>query len=192
VPLDATLGALADLCRDGLAATWGLSNFQGRWLARAADATPPGMPPAFNQVPYSIANRCVEDSVLQDALAHARLVLAWSPLGHGHMRRWPGYGTLAAVAAARGATPAQVALAFLAQQPGVIAIPRAADPEHARANALAGAITLDAAETAALVRAFPRGGRTRFPTLPPLDPIFRFVWWLERRQHGAAPVTPDR
>ncbi len=194
VPLAATWRALADLQAEGLIGAWGLSNFQGAWLAAAAAAAPVGSTPAFNEVPYSIANRRVEHALLPHARAHGQLLLAWSPLGHGGIARWHGYPVLSQLAARRGVTPHQLALAFLVAQPGVVAIPRASHPDHARANAAAGALQLDPEERAALEAAFPLGRRTRFPVVPPYDPVFRLIWWMERRQHGDGrpALTPGR
>jgi diketogulonate reductase-like aldo/keto reductase len=186
VPLAQTLRALADLQRQGAIGCYGLSNFAGDWLDAAEGAAPEGARPAFNQVPYSLADRRVENAVLPHARAHGQVVMAWSPLGHGRMTAWRGYGQLAACAAERGATPQQLALAFLVDRPGVVAIPRAARPEHVRANAAAGAMRLTPEERARLESAFPRGRKTRFPALPPYDPFFRLILWAEERSHRRA------
>ncbi len=194
VPLAATCRAFAELRAEGLIGAWGLSNFQGGWLTAAAAAASPGAAPAFNEVPYSLANRRVEHAVLSHARGHGQVLLAWSPLGHGGIARWRGYPVLAELAARRGLSPHQLALAFLVGQPGVVAIPRAASPDHARANAAAGTLALEADERARLEAAFPRGRRTRFPVVPPYDPVFRLLLWLERRQHGGgrSRLTPGR
>ncbi|MGW5163409.1 aldo/keto reductase, partial [Nonomuraea wenchangensis] len=56
-----------------------------------------------------------------------------------------------AVARARGATPAQVRLAWtLAQGPHVLAIPGTGDPVHLAENVAAGALRLSAEELALL------------------------------------------
>ena len=47
------------------------------------------------------------------------------------------------------------------RQPGVISIPKAADPAHVRENAAAGEIALSAADLAALDAAFPPPRRKR-------------------------------
>lgn len=59
----------------------------------------------------------------------------------------------AVIAAARdlAVTPAQVGLAWLLRHaPNLLLIPGTADPDHLRANADAGAVTLDEATVAAL------------------------------------------
>ncbi|MNU00253.1 Morphine 6-dehydrogenase [compost metagenome] len=59
------------------------------------------------------------------------------------------------VAEAHGVTPAQVALAWLLRQSGVIAIPKAIDPAHLRLNAEAATLQLSAADLALIDEAFP-------------------------------------
>jgi diketogulonate reductase-like aldo/keto reductase len=86
-------------------------------------------------------------------------VMAYSPVGQGGaLLRHP---VLRAVAARRGATPAGVALAFVLRRPGVIAIPKAADPAHVRANAAARDLVLEAEDLAELDAAFPPPRRKR-------------------------------
>jgi diketogulonate reductase-like aldo/keto reductase len=53
------------------------------------------------------------------------------------------------------ATPAQIALAWLAHQDGVVAIPKAVQPDHVRANRAALDIRLGAADLAVIDKAFP-------------------------------------
>jgi diketogulonate reductase-like aldo/keto reductase len=65
------------------------------------------------------------------------------------------------IADARGATPRQVALAFLTRRLQVFAIPKASTPEHAAENARALDLTLSESEISALDAAFPRGQRPR-------------------------------
>ena len=70
------------------------------------------------------------------------------------------------VAAAHGATPRQVALAFLVRRAPLLTIPKAANPEHAEENAGAGEIRLSDAELASIDEAFPLGAPPReLPTL---------------------------
>ena len=62
---------------------------------------------------------------------------------------------LTEVARRYGATPAQVALAWVLRRPGTIAIPKAGDPEHVRENAGARDLELTAGDLALLDAAFP-------------------------------------
>ena len=65
------------------------------------------------------------------------------------------------IAEAHGASPRQVALAFLTRDPLVFAIPKASSAEHAADNAAAGELVLGGDEIAALDKAFPRGPKPR-------------------------------
>ena len=62
---------------------------------------------------------------------------------------------LAAVARRRGATPAQIALAWVLRDGDVCAIPRTANPEHVRENAAAAEMRLTDGDLADLDAAFP-------------------------------------
>ncbi|WP_256591491.1 aldo/keto reductase, partial [Pseudomonas sp. HMWF006] len=58
------------------------------------------------------------------------------------------------VAARHGVTPAQVSLAWILRQDGVIAIPKAVRPEHVQLNAQAAQLQLEAGDLAALDEVF--------------------------------------
>ena len=62
---------------------------------------------------------------------------------------------LGRIAHRKNATPAQIALAWALRHPNMIAIPKAATPEHVRANAAAAAIVLTAQDLAEIDKAFP-------------------------------------
>jgi diketogulonate reductase-like aldo/keto reductase len=94
---------------------------------------------------------------------HDVAVVAYSPFGHNDFpspRSKPGE-ILQGIADAHRASPRQVALAFLARDAGVFAIPKASTPEHAADNAAAGEVTLGESDIAALDKAFPRGPKPR-------------------------------
>jgi diketogulonate reductase-like aldo/keto reductase len=75
--------------------------------------------------------------------------------------RSAGGQVLQQIADAHGATPRQVALRFLLQNPCVFTIPKASTPEHVIDNAEAGKLELSAAEVERIDIAFPRGPRPR-------------------------------
>jgi diketogulonate reductase-like aldo/keto reductase len=94
---------------------------------------------------------------------HGVAVTGYSPFGHS---RFPGPSTpggraLAKIAAAHAATPRQVALAFLARQPSLFAIPKAAGLPHVDENAAAGDLVLSAEEITQIDAAFPLGSPRR-------------------------------
>jgi diketogulonate reductase-like aldo/keto reductase len=84
-------------------------------------------------------------------------VMAYSPFVSAPpaLTRLLGNATLKSVASRHGATPAQIALAWLLHQPGVVAIPKAVQPAHVRANRAAYDLALTADDLAELDRAFP-------------------------------------
>jgi diketogulonate reductase-like aldo/keto reductase len=90
-------------------------------------------------------------------------VVAYSPFGHDDFPspQSKAGAVLQTIAAAHGASPRQVALAFLTREPELFAIPKASSEQHAADNAAAGQLVLGADEIAALDKAFPRGPRPR-------------------------------
>ncbi len=78
--------------------------------------------------------------------------MAYSPLEQGRLAGKP---ALAQIAKRHGVTPLQIALAWVLRQETVIAIPKATDPVHVRANRAAADLALTAEDLAQLDRAFP-------------------------------------
>jgi diketogulonate reductase-like aldo/keto reductase len=165
-PLEETFEAFEELVRLGRIRAWGVSNLDGRDLDRAAAIAGPGRI-ACDQVLYHLGERAVETRVLPRCEAHGIAMVAYSPFGAGDFpgAGHPGRRELDAVAAARGATARQVALAFLVRRGGTFAIPKAARLEHARENAGAGDLELAAEEVERLERAFPLRPRASLPML---------------------------
>ena len=157
-PLEQTIAGFERLVRDGKIRHYGVSNFDTGELERALALAGPDRI-ACNQVLYHLEERAIEHAVLPWCERHGMAVVAYSPFGSGRFpgARSPGGRLLAEIAQARGATPRQVALAFLVRRAGVFAIPKAASIEHALENAAAGELVLSAEEEARLDRAFPRG-----------------------------------
>lgn len=83
--------------------------------------------------------------------------MAYSPFGSGRFPPAGDAGVLRQVAAARGATSRQVALAFLLRQPDLLAIPKASSVAHVEENAAAGDLLLSEEEQGRLEAAFPLG-----------------------------------
>ena len=116
-------------------------------------SVPGGKACATNQVLYNLAARGIEYDLLGWSAEHAMPIMAYSPLGNDNrMLRHP---ELNRIARARGATAAQVALAFVLARPGVVAIPKATGLDHVTENRAAAELTLTAEEHAALDAAFP-------------------------------------
>jgi diketogulonate reductase-like aldo/keto reductase len=62
---------------------------------------------------------------------HDVLVTAYSPLAHGGVLDDP---VLEAIGTRHGKTPAQVAIRWLVQQPGVVTVPKATSRQHLEEN----------------------------------------------------------
>ena len=152
-PWRTSVRALAKLADDGLVDRVGLSNVNRRRLDEALELAPiAAVQVALN--PYD--DTALRGGVVERCTERGITVIAHSPLGGprraGRLARRP---ALAAVAEARGASPAEVALAWLLTlAPGLIAIPGARRPETARSAARAATLELDAEELAALGAAF--------------------------------------
>jgi diketogulonate reductase-like aldo/keto reductase len=156
VPLDETVAAMEKARAAGKIRRWGVSNLDVDDLEELGPALAEC---ATDQVLYSLEHRGTEYDLLPFCATRGMPVMAYSPVGQGgRLLRQP---ALAKVAARHGATPAQVALAWTLRQPGVISIPKAADPRHVRENAAAGKIVLSPADLAELDAAFPPPRRKR-------------------------------
>jgi diketogulonate reductase-like aldo/keto reductase len=164
-PLEETVAGFEDLVRAGKIRSWGLSNFDTPRLEKALAVAGEGRI-ACNQVLYHVAERAIERAVLPWCAGRGVAVVAYSPFGSGVFPspRSAGGKALDLVASAHGATPHQVALAFLLRHPGVLAIPKAADPAHALENAAAVELDLEPEEIERLEAAFPLRVRRDLPT----------------------------
>ncbi len=146
-PMAETAAAFERLRDAGKIRHWGVSNFD----AEDMEAVPSGC--FANQVLYNLGSRGIEFDLLPWCRAQGMPVMAYSPVGQGgRLLRSP---ALQQVAARHGIAPAQAAIAWTLAQPGVVAIPKAADPAHVRQNAAAAAIALSADDLAVLDEAHP-------------------------------------
>lgn len=125
VPLEETLGALHEARERGLARHVGVSNFAPSLLRRSLAAGPT----LTDQVEYHPF--LAQERLLALAEAHDLLITAYSPVARGRVFDDP---TLRAIGERHGKGPAQVTLRWLLQQPRVVAIPKAASPEHQASN----------------------------------------------------------
>jgi diketogulonate reductase-like aldo/keto reductase len=137
-----TFRALNKLVADGKVKHLGVSNFNLKQLKGAQAVSATGL--LTNQVSYSLPDRtCVKNGVLAYCQANDILLTAYSPVKRRYIK---GNKVLKAISAARGATPEQVALAWLVQQPRVITIPMSFNPSHQAENLAAADIQLSAEE----------------------------------------------
>jgi diketogulonate reductase-like aldo/keto reductase len=161
-PLSETVAAFEQLVEAGKIRSWGVSNFDaddlGEMLAVAGNGKI-----ACNQVLYHLQERAIEHAVIPWCEAHGTAVVAYSPFGHNDFPqpRSKSGEVLQTIAKSHGASPRQIALAFLTRRASVFAIPKASTAEHAADNAAAGELSLSRDEIAALDKAFPRGPKPR-------------------------------
>ena len=161
-PLEETVAAFDELVAAGKIRCWGVSNFDVDDLDELLDVAGEGAI-ACNQVLYHLQERAIEHAVIPWCERHGVAVVAYSPFGHDDFPAADSKGgrLLQKIADAHQATARQVALGFLTRAPSVLAIPKAANAQHAADNAGAGDLKLSDGEIAALDAAFPRGPKPR-------------------------------
>jgi aryl-alcohol dehydrogenase-like predicted oxidoreductase len=182
VPIEETVGAMARLVAQGKARHLGLSEAAPATIRRAQAVHPI----AALQTEYSLWTRDAETEILPTCRALGIGYVAYSPLGRGflsgkvrdvdalapadHRRNLPRYlpenlarnlellQALEAVAATKGCTPAQIALAWvLAQEDGIVPIPGTKRRAYLEENARAVEVSLSSDEVARLTRIFSPG-----------------------------------
>jgi diketogulonate reductase-like aldo/keto reductase len=117
---------------------------------------------ACNQVLYNLGERGIEHAVLPFCESHRIALVGYTPFGRSQFPpRGAGGELLSSIAARRGATPRQVALAFLTRRPSLFAIPKSANVRHTEENAGAGDLQLTPSELQSIDEAFPLGRRRR-------------------------------
>ena len=156
VPLAETLEAFTRLQKEGSIRAYGVSNFDRDDLEETA-VLDTGGGVAANQVLYNLEHRGIEWDLLPWCREHDLVVMAYSPLGSDgqSLRRLLGDPALRAVAERHSATPAQIALAWVLRQPGVVVIPKAGSAQHVRENRGALEIALGDDDMRELDAAFP-------------------------------------
>jgi diketogulonate reductase-like aldo/keto reductase len=145
-PLTETFRALNELQAAGKIRHIGVSNFDLDLLKQSQALC--ASPIATNQVPYSLHSQSyVDNGVLAHCQAEDMLLTAYTPLEKGKIGE---DSKLQSVAKAHAASPMQVALAWLIQQPQVIAIPMSLNPTHIAQNLAAADLQLSDAEMSLL------------------------------------------
>jgi diketogulonate reductase-like aldo/keto reductase len=151
VSLAETLEGFQSLKRAGKIRDYGVSNFDQADMKKAS-ALPGGDEIAVNQVLYNLRRRGIEWDLLPWCRDHRIPVMAYTPFEQGAILDHP---QLKQLASRHRATPAQVALAWLLRQEGIVAIPKAGNVEHVRENRRALDLALTDQDLAVLDRAFP-------------------------------------
>jgi aryl-alcohol dehydrogenase-like predicted oxidoreductase len=136
VPIEESVGAIAQLREEGKVANVGVSNVTVDELRRAQAV----VPIASVQNRYNIVERKDED-VLEACAADGLAFIPWFPLKTGELAK--GGGVVAEVAEAHDATPAQVALAWLLRHsPVMLPIPGTSSVAHLEENVAAAHLQL--------------------------------------------------
>ena len=149
VPYAESVGALADLRREGKIRHIGVSNVTAGDLEQALEITPI----ASVQNRYNVTDRRFQDVLGLCASPRAR-VHGVGPLDAGAASGRA--GVIGRIATAHGATPAQVALAWLLHaSPALLPIPGTASIEHLESNAAAAQLALGDREMADLAAVKP-------------------------------------
>jgi diketogulonate reductase-like aldo/keto reductase len=152
-----TIAAFETLQRDGKIGSYGVSNFDTDDMEELW-RVPGGAAATTDQVLYNLTRRGVEFDLLPWCRAKGVPIMAYSPIEQARML---GHAGLRRLAEKRGVTPAQLALAWLLHQDGVVVIPKAGRIKHVDENAVALDIKLTAEDLAALDREFPPPGAKR-------------------------------
>lgn len=184
VPIEDTVGAMAELVTAGKVGHLGLSEPSAATIRRAAAVHPI----AAVQSEWSVFSRDVEASVVPTCRELGIGLVPYSPLGRGMLtgalrdvaglaaddfrrslprfqaenlaRNLDAVAVIRDIATAHAATPGQIALAWLLAQGGdVVPIPGTKRVRYVEENAAALAVTLDADERARLDRLRPAGDR---------------------------------
>ncbi|MGX5841842.1 aldo/keto reductase [Mesorhizobium sp. ArgA1] len=157
VPLAETVDAFEALKKAGKIRHWGVSNFDTDEMEELTGLRS-GDNVQTNQVLYNLSRRGPEFDLATWSRQRGIPLMAYSPVEQGALAR---NSRLDAVAARHNATAAQIALAWVMAQPGVIAIPKASSQDHVRQNVAALDIRLTGEDLAELDRAFPPPTRKR-------------------------------
>jgi aryl-alcohol dehydrogenase-like predicted oxidoreductase len=151
VPLEAQLSALEDMRAEGKLDLIGLSNVDRAQVQHALEV----VDVAGIQNGYSIIDR-QDDELVDFAREHEIAFVPFFPLGssfNGGPARLAADGTIVRVADKHGATPTQIALAWLlARYERMLLIPGTSSLAHLEENMAAAALELDDADLAALDR----------------------------------------
>jgi len=150
-PLAETVAGFEELLAAGAIGAWGVSNFDRDDMIELGHVAG-GSACAADQVYYSLGERGAGFELLPWLRQRSMPLMAYCPIDQG---RLAGDTTLAGIASAHGASAAQVALAWVLQQPGVMAIPKAVREAHLRENLAAAELRLSAEDLRTINRDFP-------------------------------------
>ena len=155
IPIAETMRAMEKLVSDGLTRYIGVSNFSVEQMKEAQQSLSHEKI-VSNQVEFSLVDRSVEARILPYCQKEGLTLIAYSPLGQGKIPRGRGssFKVLDEIAAKLDKSRNQVALGWVLQHDSVVAIPKAADPEHVKENAEVADWKIDSEDYQRLAKAF--------------------------------------
>jgi diketogulonate reductase-like aldo/keto reductase len=155
VRLEETLEALETLSQSGDIRSWGVSNFDTADMKELV-GLPGGTAVATDQVLYNLTRRGIEFDLLPWCRKRQIPVMAYSPIEQGRVLE---NEVVRRVALRQNRTPAQVALAWVVEQQGIVAIPKSSNLDHVRQNREALDVQLTGADLKELNHEFPPPAR---------------------------------
>lgn len=156
VPLEETIRAMESLQQQGKIRHWGVSNFDHDDMLELWHE-PGGKACLTNQVLYHLASRGIEYDLLPQCQQREMPIMAYCPLAQAGRLRQALFDDahLQQIAQQKGISVAQVLLAWVIRQQGVLAIPKASSVSHVQQNAAALSINLTDEELSIIDRTFP-------------------------------------
>ena len=154
VPLKETLVGFDALLRSQKIRYAGVSNFDVEGLAELARLKEGLQRIVTNEVLYNLERRGIEWDLIPRMRRRHRPIIAYSPVEEGLLAH--PHPVLTAVAKRHDATPAQIALAWVIREDGIIAIPKAARAAHVRENRGAADLRLSKRDLEELDESFPQ------------------------------------
>jgi len=151
IPIEETMGEMADLIDAGKVRFAGVSNFSLAQLQEAQHAFR-RYPIVSNQVRYNLVDRTIEKELLHFCQASHVTVIAYCPLARGldRIRDCDPSGVIDDLARMTGRSPAQIVLNWCLCKEGVVAIPKGNSEEHILDNCAATGWRLSAQQIALL------------------------------------------
>ncbi|WP_371291730.1 aldo/keto reductase [Bacteroides sp.] len=129
-PYEETVRAMTELQQEGKIRMWGVSNLDVADMEYVVSRSG-GSGCVTDQVLYNLGDRGVEFDLLPWCTDRRMPVMAYSPIGEGRLLH---HRILVEIARRHDASPAQIALAWMMSQPGIIAIPKAGSVAHVEEN----------------------------------------------------------
>lgn len=136
IPISETMRAMENLADAGKIRFIGVSNFSVQQTKETQEALSKHEL-ASNQVEYSLLDRTIERDLLTHCIREKITLIAYTPLAAGSIAQLRGgkAAMLDRIAAHYQKTRCQTAMNYLTSSLCVIAIPKAAKPDHVRENA---------------------------------------------------------